>query len=575
LDKIATIFADYKTNLMPRIPFWIFAVIAVLYFSAVRVDLMDIDATQYAEISREMAQSGDYLHIYDRGNNYLDKPPFLFWISAASISIFGATNFGFKFPSLLLALLAIYATYRLTKILYEEHTARVAALILATSQGMFLMTQDVRCDLALMSLVITSIWMIKEAEIKRRWWNVLGGTAAIACGMMTKGPIAIMAPMFCLGTDWVLKRNWKQILNYRHLLDGLFIALMLIPMSIGLYQQYDLHPDKFIDGKSGVSGLKFFYWTQSFGRITGENVWNNGADISFQLVNMLWSFLPWIFILLPALFLSVRSLIRQKFKLTAQQEWISTGGFILCYVAVGLSKYQLPHYIFVAFPMASIVCASFLRDCYELKLYPKLTKVLTIIMMGAGLLLFVGVLMILFIVFPAAWYWLLFCAICLSLYFFLVLRKNIQGKMIWVGASVMILINIFLTHHFYYELMKYQVGTVVGKYIRQHNIPNNKIMVYRMGDPLNSLHYNANRVIRIQREKGYLPSQAGDYILTQNEGLSELKERGFELQILMKNELFKVSELKPDFMSPKTRHKATSTYYFCIVTKQGNQLAAQ
>jgi 4-amino-4-deoxy-L-arabinose transferase-like glycosyltransferase len=225
LDKIATIFADYKTNLMPRIPFWIFAVIAVLYFSAVRVDLMDIDATQYAEISREMAQSGDYLHIYDRGNNYLDKPPFLFWISAASISIFGATNFGFKFPSLLLALLAIYATYRLTKILYEEHTARVAALILATSQGMFLMTQDVRCDLALMSLVITSIWLIKEAEIKRRWWNVLGGTAAIACGMMTKGPIAIMAPMFCLGTDWVLKRNWKQIFNYRHLLDGLVIAI--------------------------------------------------------------------------------------------------------------------------------------------------------------------------------------------------------------------------------------------------------------------------------------------------------------------------------------------------------------
>jgi hypothetical protein len=89
------------------------------------------------------------------------------------------------------------------------------------------------------------------------------------------------------------------------------------------------------------------------------------------------------------------------------------------------------------------------------------------------------------------------------------------------------------------------------------------------------LHYNANRVIRIQREKGYLPSQAGDYILTQKEGLIELKERGFELQILMKNELFKVSELKPDFMSPKTRHKATSTYYFCIVTKQGNQLAAQ
>lgn len=560
---------------MPRIPFWIFVIIALLYFSAVRVDLMDIDATQYAEISREMAQSGDYLHIYDRGNNYLDKPPFLFWISAASIDIFGATNFGYKFPSILLALLAIYATYRLAKLLYDENTARVAALILASCQGLFLMTNDVRCDLALMGLVITSLWMIKEAEIKRRWWNVLGGTAAIACGMMTKGPIALMVPMFCFGTDWLLKRNWRQIFNYRHLFDGLLIALMLIPMSIGLYQQYDLYPEKFIDGKSGVSGLKFFFWTQSFGRITGENVWNNGADISFQLVNMLWSFLPWIFILIPALFLAVRNIIRQKFKLTPHQEWISTGGFILTYLAVGLSKYQLPHYIFVAFPLASILCASFLHDCFELKLYPKLTKVLTTIMMVVGALLFVGVLMILLFVFPAAWYWLAMCALCLSIYFFIVLRKNLSGKMIWLGASVMILINIFLTHHFYYELMKYQVGTVVGKYIRQHHIPNNKVMVYRMGDPMNSLHFYANQVIRLQRGRGYLPSQTGDYILTEKEGLEELKERGFEMQILFENELFKVSELKPEFLNPATRKKATSTYYFCKIVKQGNSLAMQ
>lgn len=560
---------------MPRIPFWIFAVIAVLYFSAVRVDLMDIDATQYAEISREMAQSGDYLHIYDRGNNYLDKPPFLFWISAASIKVFGATNFGYKLPSILLALLAIYATYRLAKLLYDENTARVAALILATCQGMFLMTQDVRCDLTLMGLVITSLWMIKEAEIKRQWWNVLGGTFAIACGMMTKGPIALMVPAFCFGTDWVLKRNWKHIFNYRHLVDVSIIVILLIPMSIGLYQQYDLHPDKFIDGKSGVSGLRFYFWTQSFGRITGENVWNNGADISFQLVNMLWSFLPWIFVLLPALFLNVRAIIRQKFKLTQQQEWISTGGFILSYLAVGLSKYQLPHYIFVAFPLASIVCAQFFRDCFVLNLYPKLTKVLTKIMIGAGALLFVGVLMILLFVFPAAWYWLVLCAVCLSVYFFIVLRKNMHGKIIWVGASVMILINVFLTHHFYYELMKYQVGTVVGKYIRNNNIPNEKIMVYRMSDPLNSLHYNADRVIRIQRDKGYLPSQTGDYILTQKAGLDELRERGYSVQILIEQELFKVSELKGKFMLPSTRKEATTTYYFCKVLQQGNSLAAQ
>lgn len=558
---------------MPRIPLWIFVVIAALYFSAVRVDLMDIDATQYAEISREMAQTGDYLHIYDRGNNYLDKPPFLFWASAASIKLLGATNLGYKLPSILLALLAVYATYRLARLLYNEATGRIAALILASCQGMFLMTNDVRCDLALMAWAITSIWLLQEWISSKRWYFLLLGSCTIALGMMTKGPIGILAPAFALGSNWILKRNWKQFFKWQYLILLLVITLLLVPMSIGLYQQYDIHPDKFIDGKSGVSGLKFYFWTQSFGRITGENSWNNGADISFQLVNMLWSFLPWIFILIPALWLNFRNIIRQKFRLNENQEWISTGGFLLCYLAVGLSKYQLPHYIFVAFPVASIMCAQFLRDCYEFDLYPRLSNILTKIMAGAGLLLFIGVLLILLFVFPAAWYWIAMCAIALSVYFFVVLRSDLKGKIIWTAATAIILINVFLTHHFYYELMKYQVGIVVGKYIKTHDIPNSKIIAYRMHDPLNSLHYYAQRVIRVKDTKGYLPSQKDDYILTQFDGLKELQQRGFELQTLIEGELFKVSELTPDFINIHKRSNAVSTYYFCKILKQGNSLA--
>jgi len=555
---------------MPRIPFWIFVLIAALYFSAVRVDLMDIDATQYAEISREMAQSGDYIHIYDRGNDYLDKPPFLFWASAASIKIFGATNLGYKLPSILLALLALYATYRLAKLLYDENTGRVAALILATSQGLFLMTNDVRCDLALMAWVIISIWLLQEWIEHKRWYYLILGAFSIAMGMMTKGPIGIMAPAFALCSNWILKRQWRHFFHWQYILVILIIGLLLTPMCIGLYQQYDLHPEKLIDGKRGVSGLRFYFWTQSFGRITGENVWNNGADISFQLVNMLWSFLPWIFILLPALFLNFRTLLLQKFKLNAQQEWLSTGGFLLCYLAVGMSKYQLPHYIFVAFPLAAIVCAQFLRDCYSLNLYPKLTKILNTIMTGAGALLFVGVLLILTLVFPAAWYWLLLCAIGLSVYFFVVLRKNLSGKMIWTGAVAMILVNIFLTHHFYYELMKYQVGTVVGKYIRANHIPKDNIIAYRVSDPLNSLHYYADRVISIKEENDSLTSKENDYILTQAEGKKELEEKGFKLQTVVEGALFKVSELTPTFLNMNKRQEATTPYYFCKIIKQGN-----
>src|SRR5690606_36141369 len=123
---------------------------------------------------------------------------------------------------------------------------------------------------------------------------LLLGSGAIAFGMMTKGPVALMVPVFCFAADWALKREWRKFIKPEYLLCLAVVAILLVPMSIGLYQQFDQRPDKVIDGQTGVSELKFFYWTQSFGRLTGENVWSNNAPFRFLFENMLWAFLPWI-----------------------------------------------------------------------------------------------------------------------------------------------------------------------------------------------------------------------------------------------------------------------------------------
>ena len=34
-------------------------------------------------------------------------------------------------------------------------------------------------------------------------------------------------------------------------------------MAWGLYEQFDLHPEKAVNGRSGVSGLWFFLWGHS------------------------------------------------------------------------------------------------------------------------------------------------------------------------------------------------------------------------------------------------------------------------------------------------------------------------
>lgn len=545
---------------MPKVPFWVFILLALLYFTAVRVDTMDIDASQYAEMSREMMHSNNYLQLYDRGHDYLDKPPFLFWVTAASMEIFGVNNFGYKFPSILFALLALYAIYRLTKLLYNEETGRMAALILGTCQGVFLMTNDVRCDTILMSWVITAIWLIKEWEVKHKLYYLLLGAGCIAFGMMTKGPIALMVPVFCFLSDWILKRKWNYLFKPQYILALIVIGVLLIPMSIGLYQQFDLHPDKAINGTSHVSGLRFFFWEQSFGRITGENAWTNGAGFDFLLSNMLWSYLPWILLFMAALVVNVVQLAKQGFRLGANDEWVSTGGFILSYCALALSHYQLPHYIFVAFPLASIMVAGLIKNFFEGK-YRMLYNVMRPVQIFVIIILFAGTILTFSFVFPATIKVFIAWGIGMAVWFYIALTKSVKGKLLWLSAAAIILCNVFITNFFYYNLLQYQVGSKVGKYLYSYHIAANDVFVYQLNDPIDALPFYAHGNIKSCDSGMLLTFPTNKYVLAGTVGVSELQVRGYSFDTVKHGRFFKVSELTPQFLNPATRDSATQEYY--------------
>ena len=115
-----------------------FSIIGLICLIGLGIDIMDIDAAQYASMSREMLSTGNYLQVYDLGKEYLDKPPFLFWLSSLSMKIFGVNNFAYKLPSFLFSTLAVFSTFKLSKLFYDHKTSILAALILASSQGFFL-----------------------------------------------------------------------------------------------------------------------------------------------------------------------------------------------------------------------------------------------------------------------------------------------------------------------------------------------------------------------------------------------------------------------------------------------------
>ena len=276
------------------IVFLIFACICVYFLGAFKIPLIDIDAAQYANIGRVMLTSHQYLELFDRGKDYLDKPPMLLWLGALSMRVFGVRDVAYRLPSELFAVLAIYSTYRFALLFYKKEIALLSALVLAGCQGMFLMTHDVKTDTMLMGWAILSIWQLAEWFRHGSWGSLLLSCGAVAGGMLTKGPIALMVPVFAFLPHFLLRRSFKELIRWQYLLMLAIVLLLLLPMDVGLYRQFDLHPEKTVNGLTGVSGLRFYYWTQSFGRITGESPWRNNHPFYFLAQNLLWSFLPWV-----------------------------------------------------------------------------------------------------------------------------------------------------------------------------------------------------------------------------------------------------------------------------------------
>ncbi|MEK7200310.1 MAG: glycosyltransferase family 39 protein, partial [Bacteroidota bacterium] len=91
------------------------------------IPLMDIDASQYASISREMLDNNSYLQLFDLGHDYLDKPPMLFWLSAISMKLLGVYDWSYRLPSFLFAMLAVYATYQFALLFYRKEIAQLSA----------------------------------------------------------------------------------------------------------------------------------------------------------------------------------------------------------------------------------------------------------------------------------------------------------------------------------------------------------------------------------------------------------------------------------------------------------------
>lgn len=537
--------------------FYIVLCIIIYILGSLFIPLMEIDSVQYANISREMLQNKSFLQIFDQGKDYLDKPPMLFWLSSLSMYFFGINDFAFRLPSILMAILAIYSTYKFTLLYYSNEIAILAALVLASTQAMFLITHDVRTDTMLMAWVILAIWQFASWLNNRKWRSLVIAFSAVAFGMMTKGPIAIMVPIFSFAPHMLIHRNFKMLFRWEYLVGLIIIIILLIPMDIGLYQQFDLHPEKVMYEKTGTSGIRFFYWTQSFGRITGESVWHENDDFFFLFQNLLWGFLPWTLFLISGLISECTRIIRTKFIVNKNEEWIVLPGFLITYTALGISNYQLPHYIYVVLPFTAIIAA---KSLYSLVINWE-NKFFKNVINGINIFIYILVLAILLVLllftFNTNIYFVIASLSVMSIFFLILMLKKIGAipKVIQFALFTIITTNLLLTIFFYPTLLEFQLGNEVSKVIRQKNIDKTKFYLYQVYYE-RSLDFYSNH--SFQQVESLNSLKSNDYVLVKNELINQELLTNFNK--IEQVSTFHVSTLNAEFLNPKTRESALTIY---------------
>ncbi len=530
--------------------FWVFIVLLYLC-AAYFIEIMDVDAAQYASIALEMTKSDNWIIVQHKGVDYLDKPPLLFWLSALSFKIFGAGHFAYRLPSILATFLGLYATYALGRRLYDAKTAKLAALILASAQAWVLFNHDIRTDTLLAACCITSIWQLVEYGENRKWYNFLFGFICVGLAMLAKGPLGVVIPAIALSAYWLGQKHWKIFFLPEWILGIIIVLLVLSPMLIGLWQQWQW------------DGIYFYFWKQSFGRITGENSWRNDSGAFFFVHSFLWSFLPWSLVALWAF--AKRSC--QYWTKGADRELLTFFGFLVPFVALSFSKYKLPHYIFPLYPFMAIITAQAMLSLIE-KNY-MVRKIFVAIQYITTVLIFALAVLICCWFFPTA-NAVLWSIVVISAFLIIYLHTNIslfKEKVIAMSIISVLMINFVMSLHFYPQLFSYQSGSRAAVFIKEQKIMPEELAVYRLYP--NSLDFYSGIIAQVFESPDKLINAVSAHplwIFTDETGKKQLEEYGAIIGNVKTFNHFHISKLSLKFLNPKTRAGVTGKAYLLRVS---------
>ena len=343
------------------------------------VGLIDETEPLFAEASRQMFVTGDWITPFFNGETRFDKPALIYWCQAIAYAIVGVNEWAVRIPSALAAMgviaLAFYTVQwsfakkdeleQVSNLPRRYFTAAIAAALMALNPEMIVWGRAGVSDMLLNGCIGSTLLcfflgyaqnnspiVITKWQLPNKWY--LACYVLIAGAILTKGPVGIVLPglimiAFALyvGKFWQLWREMRPILGM-----GIVLALSL-PWYI------------LVTWRNGWNFINAFFIYHNLERFT-EVVNGHSAPWFFYFLVVLLGFAPYS-VYIPA------SIIRVKFWQRShwlKQERSQQLGLFAClwFLAVfgffTISVTKLPSYVLPLMPAAAILVALFGSDLF-------------------------------------------------------------------------------------------------------------------------------------------------------------------------------------------------------------------
>ena len=318
---------------------------------------VDRDESRFAQASRQILESGDWVDIRLQDKPRYKKPVGIYWLQAASAALFdpsgGAPMWAYRLPSLIGAIAAVLLTFVVGRRLFDPPTAFLAAIFLLCSLLLNFEARQAKSDAALLAFAVlaqaslANLYMAPRRGTVAGPWDAVLFWIALGAGILVKGPVIVLVSGLTVALLLVTDRERQWIRYLRPLLGIAILVLMTGPWFVA------------IAFRSGSA-----FYDESIGRdlipklIAGQESHRGPAGYHlFLLTLMLW---PASLAALAAAPWTWRH--RKDSAVRFCLAWLVPSWLVLEAMPT-----KLPHYVLPTYPAIALLAAAFICDRENLR----------------------------------------------------------------------------------------------------------------------------------------------------------------------------------------------------------------